>query len=83
MHSGVLSTHLSKKKKNWKSYNEWYNKDVFKTCDFCKNNNFTVDTDYETKSERVNEFHVKEYPKSATKKCDVCGTVADEWKAEE
>lgn len=74
------------KKKNWKSYNEWYNKDVLKTCDFCKNDNFTVDTDYEIKMKPINEFHVKEvkeYPKSATKRCNVCGTVEDEWKCEE
>lgn len=74
------------KKKNWKSYNEWYNKDVLKTCCYCKNSNFTVDTDYEIKTESVNSFHVKEvkeYPKSATKRCNVCGTVADEWKCEE
>ena len=74
------------KKKNWKSYNEWYNKDNFKTCSFCNNNNFTIDTDYEVKMVLINSFHVeevKEYPKSATKRCNVCGTVADEWKCEE
>ena len=74
------------KKKNWKSYNEWYNKDNFKTCSFCNNNNFTIDTDYEVKMVPINSFHVKEvkeYPKAATKRCDVCGTVADEWKCEE
>lgn len=74
------------KKKNWKSYNEWYNKDNFKTCHYCRNNNFSVDTDYEVKMVPINSFHVKEvkeYPKSATKKCNICRTVADEWKAEE
>ena len=74
------------KKKNWKSYNEWYNKDNFKTCSFCNNNSFTIDTDYEIKVEPINYFkgeEVKEYPKAATKRCNVCGTVADEWKCEE
>src|SRR5699024_1673 len=74
------------KKKNWKSYNEWYNKDNFKTCHYCRNDNFSVDTDYEVKTESVNSFHVKEvkeYSKAAKKKSKVCGTVADEWKCEE
>lgn len=74
------------KKKNWKSYNEWYNKNDFKTCYYCRNNNFTIDTDYDIKIEKVNEFRVKEVkdcPTESIKRCEVCGTVVDEWKAEE
>src|SRR5699024_12668680 len=55
------------KKKNWKSYNEWYNKDNLKTCSFCKNNNYTIDTDYKVKRVPIKKVHViifKEYHKT-------------------